>query len=152
MGYNRRADGCSNTQSALTNRTRQEFRMAIYSIRPCGFCGKDFQPATSRNKHCSIECRFKSIYLKTKPNENGCREWPLSRQPFGYGQMGIGRGIPVSAHRLAWTFLRGPIPDGMFVLHKCDNPPCTNPEHLFLGRWRRRCRGRGSTSWPGGMA
>ena len=37
------------------------------------------------------------------------------------------------AHRFAWEFYNGPIPDKLLVLHKCDNPPCCNPEHLFLG-------------------
>jgi len=36
-------------------------------------------------------------------------------------------------HRVAWELTSGPIPDGMQVLHACDNPPCFNPEHLFLG-------------------
>jgi len=39
----------------------------------------------------------------------------------------------LKAHRVAWTTEYGSIPDGLWVLHKCDNPPCVNLEHLFLG-------------------
>jgi hypothetical protein len=59
--------------------------------------------------------------------ECGCWFWngTLSN---GYGKMG--RQL---AHRLSWEAFNGPIPDGLFVLHKCDTPPCVNPDHLFLG-------------------
>lgn len=62
-----------------------------------------------------------------------CVEWPLSRNHRGYGKKANGRRGWVLAHRWVWEKTFGAIPDGMYVLHRCDNPPCTNPEHLFLG-------------------
>ena len=64
-----------------------------------------------------------------------CWEWTGCRNPEGYGRIGLGShrlGIGYT-HRLSWELMRGEIPKGMLVLHKCDNPPCIRPEHLFLG-------------------
>jgi hypothetical protein len=61
-----------------------------------------------------------------------CVLWTGSRLPQGYGQKTI-NGTTYLVHRLAWAEEHGPIPDGLWVLHHCDNPPCYNVDHLFLG-------------------
>jgi len=66
---------------------------------------------------------------------DGCWLWTGSTDGHGYGSIGKGgqRGPLLKAHRVSWEIHRGPVPDGMEVCHHCDNPPCTNPDHLFLG-------------------
>jgi hypothetical protein len=58
--------------------------------------------------------------------QTGCLLW---RQ----GERRVYGAISISAHRLAWEMAHGPIPEGMQVLHRCDEPRCCNPDHLFLG-------------------
>lgn len=68
-----------------------------------------------------------------KKGENECWPWKAFKNKKGYGMMGIAASQCVNAHRVSWTIHNGPIPNGMFVCHHCDNPECTNPNHLFIG-------------------
>lgn len=66
------------------------------------------------------------------PVTDECWVWPGYIRFDGYGEVRTGAARWLT-HRLAWTLANGPIPDGMFVCHKCDSPPCCNPDHLFIG-------------------
>jgi hypothetical protein len=72
---------------------------------------------------------------------DACWEYQGSRQRFGYGRLQVS-GVRHLTHRLAYELVNGPIPKGQEVLHRCDNPPCCNPSHLFLGSKADNCKDR----------
>lgn len=79
-----------------------------------------------------------------------CWEWSGFRLPgkWKYGRMKVNN-RHVLAHRLSWLINRGPIPPGQYVLHKCDNPPCVRPSHLYLGSQKQNARDRDSRGRTG---
>ena len=72
------------------------------------------------------------LWLRAVRRPNGCIEFTGSLNRKGYGRMWF-NGKIAQTHRIAWEITFGPIPDGLQVLHHCDNPPCCNPSCLFLG-------------------
>jgi len=98
-----------------------------------GFCKRDYLRARSSGLELLPILSDSEILAKgLTPAPGGCLVWGKYTAKNGYGQLGI-HSKAMQAHRLAWTLANGPIPPGLKVLHRCDNPPCCNPDHLFLG-------------------
>lgn len=94
-------------------------------------------------------------HAEPEPN-SGCLLWLHATDRRGYGRVSFS-GRKVRAHRLAWELTNGAVPDGKFVLHKCDVPTCIRPAHLFLGNHDEnmadmQAKGRGALGHKNGAA
>lgn len=90
---------------------------------------------------------IESRYLAKVVKSDGCWVWPGKKNRQGYGIIRSGSNKygtlkETRVHRLSWEIHHGAVPEGLCVLHRCDNPECSNPDHLFLGTFGDNNRDR----------
>lgn len=79
-----------------------------------------------------------AAFVERNKNNSGCWMWPGHTDKDGYGRTKF-NGKTTVAHRAVYRFVCGEIPPGKYLCHKCDNPPCCRPDHLFVGTQKENC-------------
>ena len=137
---------CSRSCRTITENT------LIINCRHCNTAIKVPQNQKNRKRWCSKKCLAQGRYWENKSPEeqlnklrdifdrevikqDDCWLWNgrINNQGYGIVWFGGQEGRHIGAHRASWLLHRGEIPKNMFICHTCDNPICTNPDHLFIG-------------------
>lgn len=124
---------------------RKENKMVETKCDTCGNIRLRRQRTNSNGgfyRFCSVACRFQATASHLNPEvfrsklisrDSGCLEWGGAITRHGYGQSYLAGEKKIQAHRLAWIHAHGEIPEGLWILHHCDNRRCCNVEHLYAG-------------------
>lgn len=126
-----------------------------------GYCGAHYMAERRSNPQFSIERPRGSLeerFFRKVQKTESCWLWTGNKRRLGYGSIQEGgKGSPtLSAHRLSYRIHKGEIPEGMVVMHSCDNPSCVNPDHLSVGTYKENtadmiAKGRKRTVAPLGV-
>jgi len=128
----KRCTRCGATKPATSKHFHRSPANRCLCVNRCKICQSEVERARRGPKITTSELFWSRV--DSSAGASGCWEWTGSRHYRGYGRFGRYRELHETfAHRFAWADKFGDIPEGIEVRHKCDNPPCCNPDHLELG-------------------